>query len=196
VAATYYALAERAIHAADPDALYFGDRLPIYYDPVAVKARAPHVDAIAVNYNVDSGDGWVARYFFDGLEALSGRKPILVTEWFFAARENRTGNINNGHLMTVETQAERARGAAAATLNFARIPAIVGSHWFQYYDHPKGGRADGEDYDFGLVDIDDQPYRRLTAALGTANRAAPAIHAAATAPHAPSRDPPFPVPHE
>ena len=68
--------------------------------------------------------------------------------------------------MTVETQAERAAGAAAATENFAAIPEIVGAHWFQYYDHPKGGRADGEDYDFGLVDINDLPYRRLTAALG------------------------------
>jgi hypothetical protein len=179
VAEHYYALAARAIRAADPEALYFGDRLPIYYDPAAVKAMAGHVDAIAANYNVDSGDGWVARYFFDGLEALSGEKPILLTEWFFAARENRTGNTNNGHLMTVGTQAERARGAAAATENFARIPAIVGSQWFQYYDHPKGGRPDGEDYDFGLVDIDNRPYQLLTAALAAANRRAPAIHAAA-----------------
>jgi hypothetical protein len=196
VAERYYALTERAIRAADPEALYFGDRLPIYYDPAAVRAMARHVDAIAANYNVDSGDGWIARYFFDGLGKLSGDKPVLVTEWFFAARENRTGNINNGHLMTVDTQAERARGAAEATLNFARIPAIVGSQWFQYYDHPKGGRADGEDYDFGLVDIDDHPYRRLTAALATANREAPAIHAAGTAPPEPGPPASFALPHE
>ena len=177
VAQRYYTLAERAIRAADPDALYFGDRLPIYYDPAAVRAMAPHVDAIAMNYNVDSGDGWIAPYFFDGLEKLSGGKPVLVTEWFFAAKENRTGNRNNGHLMTVATQAERARGAAAATLNFAALPEIIGTHWFQYYDHPKGGRPDGEDYDFGLVDINDEPYRRLTEALADANRLAPQIHA-------------------
>src|SRR5205085_9707044 len=97
---------------------------------------------------------------------------------------NRSGNSNNGHLMTVATQAERAKGAAAATRNFARIPAVVGSQWFQYYDHPKGGRADGEDYDFGLVDTDDRPYQRLTAALADANREAPAIHAAAAPPPA------------
>ena len=101
VAERYYSLAERAIRAADPDALYFGDRLPIYYDPAAVKAMAPHVDAIAINYNVDAGDGWLARYFFDSLEKLSGSKPVLITEWFFASRENRTGNTNSGHLMTV-----------------------------------------------------------------------------------------------
>jgi hypothetical protein len=196
VAEHYYALTGRAIRAADPEALYFGDRLPIYYDPTAVRAMARHVDAIAANYNVDSGDGWIARYFFDGIEKLSRGKPVLVTEWFFAAHENRSGNTNNGHLMTVDTQVERARGAAAATLNFARIRGIVGAHWFQYYDHPKGGRADGEDYDFGLVDIDDRPYQELTAALATANREAPAIHAAATTRRGPSRAAPFEVPHE
>ena len=122
VAERYYALAEKAIRAADPDALYFGDRLPIYYDPAAVKAMAGHVDAIATNYNPDAGDGWIAHYYWDGLDKLSGGKPVLVTEWFFAANQNRTGNTNNGHLMTVDTQAERARGAAAAVENFAAIP--------------------------------------------------------------------------
>jgi hypothetical protein len=182
VAERYYALSEKAIRAADPDGLYFGDRLPIYYDPAAVKAMARHVDAIATNYNPDAGDGWIANYYFDGLEKLSGGKPVLVTEWFFAAAENRTGNSNNGHLMTVATQAERARGAAAATANFAAFPEIVGTHWFQYYDHPKGGRQDGEDYDFGLVDIDNRPYERLTEALTQANRHATQIHAQASEP--------------
>ena len=172
-------MAARAIRAADPEALYFGDRLPIYYDPAAVRAMAPYVDAVATNYNVDSSDGWIADYYFDGLRKLSGGKPVLVSEWFFAARHNRTGNVNNGHLMTVNTQAERAAGAMAATENFAAIPEVIGAHWFQYYDHPKGGRPDGEDYDFGLVDINDEPYRRLTTALATANRRAGEIHSEA-----------------
>jgi hypothetical protein len=177
----YYALAEKAIHAADPNALYFGDRLPIYYDPAAVKSMGRHVDAIATNYNPDASDGWIAHYFWDGLEKLSGGKPVLVAEWFFAANQNRTGNKNNGHLMTVETQDERALGAAAVQQNFAAIPELIGTHWFQYYDHPKGGRPDGEDYDFGLVDINDVPYERLTEALAEVNRRVPQIHAAAPA---------------
>jgi hypothetical protein len=193
VAERYYTLAERAIRAADPDALFFGDRLPIYYDPAAVRAMAPHVDAIATNYNVDSGDGWIADYFFDGLRKLSSGKPVLVSEWFFAARENRTGNRNNGHLMTVATQEDRAAGAAAATANFAAIPELVGAHWFMYYDHPKGGRPDGEDYDFGLVDINDRPYERLTAALAAANGRASQIHTAAAVPQ--PRTGSFALPH-
>jgi hypothetical protein len=195
VAERYYTLAEKAIRAADPDALYLGDRLPIYYDPAAARAMARHVDAIAENYNADAGDGWLARYFFDSLAKLTGNKPVLITEWFFAARENRTGNSNNGHLMTVDTQAERAAGAAAATENFARIPTVVGSHWFQYYDHPKGGRADGEDYNFGLVDINDRPYERLTAALTAANKQTSSLHAAAQWPEAPHPNTLFAVPH-
>jgi len=176
VAERYYRMIHEALRAADPDALIFGDRLPIYYDPVAVRAMAPWVDAIATNYNVDSPDGWVARYYFEGLRQLTGGKPVLVSEWFFAAEENRSGNRNNGHLMTVGTQAERARGAAAAAEHFARQPTVVGSHWFQYYDHPRGGREDGEDYDFGLVDIDDRPYEALVEALARTNVRLAAIH--------------------
>ena len=169
VAEQYYRLVHRTLREADPAALIFADRLQIYYDPNAVRPMGPYIDAIATNYNVDSEDGWVARYYFEGLRQLTGNKPILISEWFFAAHENRTGNHNNGHLMTVQTQAERARGAAAAAQSFVRMPQIVGLHWFQYYDHPPGGRPDGEDYNFGLVDIHDQPYEELTQALGQVN---------------------------
>jgi hypothetical protein len=181
VAAHYYELSAHAIHAADPGALYFGDRLPIYYDPAAVRAEARAVDVIATNYNVDSPEGWVAPYFFDGLRRLSRGKPVLISEWFYAAHENRTGNRNNGHLMTVDTQLERAAGAANAAENFAAVPEILGLHWFQYYDYPIGGRADSEDYNFGLVDIGDQPYAQLIEAFARTNPALPEIHQEATA---------------
>jgi len=176
VAEHYYRLVHNALRVADPDALILGDRLPIYYDPVAVRAMAPYVDVISTNYNVDSADGWIARYFFDGLRQLAPRTPVLISEWFFAAHENRSGNRNNGHLMAVATQAERTRGAMAAVQRFAREPQIVGIHWFQYYDHPTGGRTDGEDYNFGLVDIDDRPYEALVEAFSRVNPSLAEIH--------------------
>ncbi|MBM3598599.1 MAG: hypothetical protein FJX35_10330 [Alphaproteobacteria bacterium] len=172
----YYRLVRQALKSVDPEALVFADRLPIYYDPVAVRAMARHVDAIATNYNVDSPDGWLAPYFFDGLRQLAPDKAVLITEWFFAAHENRSGNVNNGHLMTVNSQVERAAGAAQATRNFAAQPDIVGLHWFQWHDHPKGGRSDGEDYNFGLVDSWDVPYAGLVEALKQANREVVDIH--------------------
>src|SRR5262249_45544013 len=94
VAEQYYRSATKAVREADPDALILGDRLPIYYDPDAVRVMAPYVDVISVNYNLDSPNGWVAPYFFTGLDRLSGNKPVLISEWFFAAQENRSGNLN------------------------------------------------------------------------------------------------------
>ena len=196
VADHYYRMMREAILAADPEALYLGDRLPIYYDVDAVRAMAPHVDVISTNYNADGPDGWIARYYFAALRQLASR-PVLVTEWFFAAHENRSGNLNRtgppkssriatdqsnnvnrtGHLMTVATQADRALGAAAAAEAMAREPSVVGLHWFQYYDHPRGGRVDGEDYNFGLVDVRDQPYEALVGALRRVNMNARRLHA-------------------
>jgi len=176
IAAHYYRVVHDALREVDPNALILGDRLPIYYDPVAVRAMAPYVDVISTNYNVDSADGWIARYFFEGLRRLAPHTPVLISEWFFAAHENRSGNRNNGHLMTVSTQAERTRGAMAAARRFAREPQIVGMHWFQYSDHPTGGRTDGEDYNFGLVDIDDRPYEALVDAFSRVNPSLADMH--------------------
>ncbi len=189
IAGRYYRLVREALTTADPDALVFGDRLPIYYDPDAVRAMAPYVDAIATNYNVDSPEGWVSPYFFDGLRTLTGDKPVLISEWFFAARENRSGNRNNGHLMTVDTQAERTRGALAAAERFARDPSIVGLHWFQYADHPRGGRRDGEDYNFGLIDTQNRPYEELTTGFARINPRLARLHAEAALPPGPPDGP-------
>jgi hypothetical protein len=195
IAGHYYRSAHDAIRAADPEALILGDRLPIYYDPVAVRAMVPYVDVISTNYNVDSPDGWLARYFFDGLRHLAGAKPVLISEWFFAAHENRSGNRNHGHLMSVATQAERARGAGAAAARFAREPQVVGMHWFQYSDHPQGGRDDGEDYNFGLVDIHDHPYELLVDALSHMHRRVADLHRWARPNPSLAADAPRQVPH-
>jgi hypothetical protein len=174
----YYKLMHDGLRAADPEALIFSDRLPIYYSQDAVRAMAPYVDVIAANYNLDCPDGWLAHYFFDGLAALTG-KPILISEFFCAAMENRTGNKNAGHLLTVATQADRATVVQRALQNFARFPHIVGTHWFQYYDEPKGGRSDGEDFNMGLVDIYDQPYEEVIASFKRTSALLPRLHAQA-----------------
>jgi len=187
-AGRYYELVYKALKTVDPDRLVMGDRLPLYYNQDAVLASRGCLDVLSTNYNVDTPDGWVAPYYFDGLARLT-TAPVLVSEFFFAANENRSGNVNNGHLMHVQTQAERAAGAAAAVRHFAAFKNIAGIHWFQYYDEPSGGRGDGENFNMGLVDIHNKPYARLTAALTTANAAVPAIHAASAA----TRTPPQPA---
>jgi hypothetical protein len=185
----YYKLIHDALRAADPGALIFSDRLPIYYSQDAVRAMVPYVDVIASNYDLDGPDGWVAHYFFEGLAALAN-KPVLVSEFFCAAMENRSGNKNAGHLLKVPTQAERAMVVQRALQNFARCPNIIGTHWFQYYDEPQGGRADGEDYNMGLVDIYDQPYEELVTSFQLVNVSLPGLHAQAH-PSRPRENVPF-----
>ncbi len=191
----YYSLMHRALRAAHPNALILGDRLPLYYHQDAVRAVGDFVDVLSTNYNVDTPDGWIAPYYFEGLHILTN-KPVLVTEYFFAAMENRSGNMNltqgkrhakPGHLMTVATQKERAQGVAQALKNFARFPNIVGVHWFQYCDEPLGGREDGEDYNFGLVDTANRPYEEVTEVFEEMNPLLEVLH---------SRARPFPdTPH-
>jgi len=180
----YYRLMHDAIRQAHPGALILGDRLPLYYHQDAVLAMGDNVDVISTNYNVDVPDGWVAPYYFDGLRRLID-KPVLITEFFFAAAENRTGNRNEtarsphpkpGHLMTVASQAERARGVAGAIRNFARFPNVVGAHWFQYCDEPLGGREDGEDYNMGLIDTANRPYEEVTNVFSQINPNLEALH--------------------
>ena len=175
VAGHYYRLVHDAVRAADPEALILGDRLPIYYDPVAITAMKRYVDVISVNYDVDSPDGWIGSYFFEGIRRLA-EKPVLISEWFFSARENRSGNRNPGLLMTVDTQQERARGAAAAALNFARHPATVGLHWYLFYDEPAKGQSGGGDHSFGLIDIHNEPYEEVVSALTRANSQLVDVH--------------------
>ncbi|WP_051261825.1 hypothetical protein [Desulfovibrio inopinatus] len=176
VAGRYYDLTWRALKKADPEALVLGDRLPLYYNQDAVLAAQGKVDILSSNYNVDTEDGWVAPYYFEGLAKLNAA-PVLVSEFFFAANENRSGNSNNGHLMHVDTQAERAAGAAQAVINFSGFPNVIGAHWFQYTDEPTGGRNDGEDFNMGLVDIHNIPYEQLVSAMTQANQQTSQHHA-------------------
>lgn len=176
IAGRYYELAYRAMRKADPKALVIGDRLPLYYNQDAVLAQRGFVDVLSTNYNVDCEDGWVAPYYFEGLRELSPA-PVLISEYFFAAEENRSGNANNGHLMHVKTQEQRTRGATAAMRNFASFPNVAGVHWFQYFDEPTGGRSDGEDFNMGLVDIHNKPYELLTGAFAKLNPEVAGIHA-------------------
>jgi hypothetical protein len=46
--------------------------------------------------------------------------------------------------------------------SLVKIPYVIGADWFQFHDEPTHGRYDGENFNFGLVDIHDRPYETLT----------------------------------
>lgn len=161
VATRYYQLCSRIIHKYAPHALYLGDRYQSFYYPEVAAAAKPYVDVLSTNLNPTWTDGTFPRFYLPTLHAL-GRRPVAVTEFYMTARQNRSGNPNNSsNFPVVETQAERARAFATTLEMLARTPYVVGADWFQYADEPTYGRGDGENYNMGLVDIHDRPYRQL-----------------------------------
>ncbi len=163
LAERYYSLMHEIIRKYDRRALILGDRYQSFYYPEVARASAPYVDAISSNLDAQWNDGTFSRFFLKTLHELTG-KPVLVSEFYMAARENGSGNRNShGIYPVVATQAERAAGFRATVEALLKTPSVIGADWFQYYDEPAHGRGDGENFDFGLVDIRDRPYEALTA---------------------------------
>jgi hypothetical protein len=177
VAERYYQLIHDIIRKYDPRALILGDRYQSFYYPEVARASARWVDVVSSNLNANWSDGTFLRCYFETLHQLTG-KPILVSEFYAAARSNRSGNRNTeGVFPLVRTQAERAAVLRTTLLQLVRVPYILGADWFQYFDEPRHGREDGENFNFGLVDIRDRPYDEVTAVLesfdGTALKGLP-----------------------
>jgi hypothetical protein len=77
----------------------------------------------------------------------------------------------------VETQKDRADGFERYVKGLAALPYCVGFHWFEWCDEPKEGRFDGENSNYGLVRIDDQPWEELTERMRAVNPTLDALHA-------------------
>jgi hypothetical protein len=163
LAERYYSLVHEIIRKYDRRALILGDRYESFYYPEVARACAPYVDAVSCNLNAGWNDGSFARFYLETLHHLTG-KPVLIGEFYMSARENRSGNKNNkGVYPVAATQKERSVGFRTTLAALVRTPYVVGADWFQYYDEPTHGRYDGENFNFGLVDIHDRPYEALTA---------------------------------
>jgi hypothetical protein len=163
MAERYYSLVREVIRTYDPRGLVLGDRYQSFYYPEVAKACASHVEAASGNLNAAWNDGTFPRFYLETLRALTG-KPIFVSEFYMTAKQNRSGNKNDkGIFPTVSTQKERQAGFSTTIEALVKIPYVVGADWFQYYDEPTHGRFDGENFDFGLVDINNKPYEKLTA---------------------------------
>jgi hypothetical protein len=172
MAQRYYALVREIIRTYDPRGLVLGDRYQSFYYPEVARASAPFLDVSSSNLNAAWDDGTFPRFYLETLHALSGR-PVLASEFYMAAHQNRSGNKNDrSDFPTVATQQARAAGFRNTALALAKTPFVVGADWFQFYDEPEHGRADGENYNFGLVDIRDEPYAELTAAAQALDLAA------------------------
>ena len=169
VATRYYQLVHQIIRNYDQRGLILGDRYQSFFYPEVARAAAPYVDAISSNLNASWNDGTFLRFYLETLHQLTG-KPVFVSEIYMSATQNRSGNRNShGVFPVVESQKDRASALKTTLLSLAHTPYVVGADWFQYFDEPRHGREDGENFNFGLVDIHNEPYTEITSLFAKGN---------------------------
>jgi hypothetical protein len=95
--------------------------------------------------------------YLDKISSLSG-KPILIGEYHFGT----PGRGMSSGLCQVKDQLNRGVAYRYYTENAFSHPSIIGAHWFQWTDEPATGRMDGENYNIGIIDVTDRPYKELT----------------------------------
>lgn len=175
----YFKLTTSLIRQYDPNHLILGVRFKSLGPPEVARASRDYTDAQSLNYYVDNA--MADETLFDMLYKESGQ-PIIISEYAFHALDGRSGNRNTfGFAAQVPDQQARADGYKLFTTRLARIPYVIGADWFQWSDEPPSGRsADGEDVNFGIVDIDDRPYQLLTDAVRRTTPLLNPLHAQST----------------
>lgn len=149
---TYFRTVSEELKRAAPHHLYLGCRFAWVNDAAAV-AAARYCDVVSYNKYNHSVRYLRLPLFID--------KPLMVGEYHFGSTER--GHFHPG-LREARSQKERAEKYKAYVISALDNPHLVGVHWFQWVDEHIAGRADGENYNVGLVDICDTPYPEMVEA--------------------------------
>jgi len=104
--------------------------------------------------------------------------PMIIGEYHF-------GTVDRGmaqSLWQVNSQEERGVAYRYYTERAYSHPGLIGTAWFQWSDQDLTGRRDGENYNCGLIDVTDRPYKQLTAAMMETSKLIYDIHLGKTKP--------------
>jgi len=150
----YFQTVRDTLHEADANHLYLGCRFA-WKTPEAVASANRFCDVVSFNIYQPRLDASNTAF----MQGLS--KPVIIGEFHMGATDR--GMFHPG-LVAAHNQAERAQMFSDYLQSAARMPSLVGAHWFQWSDEPTIGRSlDGESYGIGLVSVTDTPYPELVA---------------------------------
>jgi hypothetical protein len=164
LAQTYFKTTTTILRKYDSNHLVLGIRYRGTAPREVIRASRGYTDVQSVNYYVSD-----AKLDGDLFKMISQEsdQPIVISEFSFHALDGRSGDRNTiGFDAQVVDQKARGEAYKLFTTRLARVPYIIGADWFQWMDEPPSGRrGDGEDVNFGVVDIDDKPYEPLVDAI-------------------------------
>ncbi len=178
VAEQFYSVGARIVREEAPGKLVLGSRFAGIAPKVVIEACGRHCDVVSVNAYRSSPrpDGvQLARYY------VMGGKPLMITEYSWRGRENTSGNPNTGGAgSVVPTQQDRANNYETFVTELMAYPMVLGAHWFEFADQSPQGRFDGENSNYGVVDIENRRYDVLIEAMARANARVKDIHREST----------------
>jgi hypothetical protein len=111
------------------------------------------------------------------IDQLTGL-PIIIGEFHFGT----PGRGLSPGLKQTTSQEERGVAYRYYVENAVAHASLIGTHWFQWWDQPSTGRGDGENYNIGMVDVTDRPYKELVDAARETHRRLYEIHSGKIAP--------------
>lgn len=178
-AETFYRTSTQIVRQILPGVLILGTRFAAYAPQPVIEACGRYCDAISFNdYRAApaADPDMISRYWIWG-----GQKPLLITEYSWRAEQNTSGNPNTGGAgAVVKTQSQRAENYQKYLEDLLSYPIVIGAHWFEFADQSPQGRFDGENSNYGIVDIYHRPYTELLAAMKQTNERICEIHAKST----------------
>lgn len=180
IAERYFAATCEALKAVDPDHMVIGCRFAGQVPDAVLDAAARHLDVFTINTypRVDME----ADLVLDApamLQAIYERTdlPMMITEWSFPALDSGLP-CNYGAGMRVDTQEQKAECYRIFAETMASMPFMVGYNYFMWVDEPELGISSTfpEDSNYGLVDVNDEPYTVLTDMATVVNGRVQGIH--------------------
>ena len=185
LATRYFQVTTAAVRAYDPHHLILGVKAEGQeIQPELLEAASAYVDVFSIDdYQLMPGFAQIIDYIwpqylpvtatFNNFEKYV-KRPIMVAEYSFIGRTPQTPDTVPGVYAVYPDQPTRA---AAYTDYIAPLyefsPWVVGDEWFEYVDEPQGGRFDGENDNFGVVDVQNQPYQDLVTRMSILHSIAP-----------------------
>ncbi|WP_284646582.1 OmpL47-type beta-barrel domain-containing protein [Paenibacillus silviterrae] len=164
----YFTTVKKVINKYDTNHLFLGAsivptwRTSLEWDSAAME----FVDAFSVDNYVNDAT-WISRYETYG-------KPLLNLEYTFSTTQRGLSPVNSG--TTVGSTADRGYAFKSFVESQISHPLFVGSGWFSYYDQAVTWRKDGENFNIGLVNQQDQPYTDMVNIMKTVNAGLEQVH--------------------
>jgi hypothetical protein len=164
---TFLQTVNQAMKRYDPNHLNLGMR----FGHVPAKEIQEICKDVFDVFSFNCYDLYPKKEFMDQILEGTGL-PMIIGEFHF-------GTVDRGmaqSLWQVDSQQERGVAYRYYTERAYSHPGLIGTAWFQWSDQDFSGRGDGENYNCGLVDVTDRPYKHQVEAMMETAKVLQEIH--------------------